>query len=145
MSAKSKAYPPTPELDKMHAVVQKSQAIGEFIDVFLTEKGIELCKYQKSGNNGKPQYRWKEGVKVRKLNKRPIGDSEPCFEDVFNLDAEHNPEYEKWTEGYFAIHTNIQTLLAEFFGIDLKKVEAERMAVLEYIRCQNETEASNKK
>jgi hypothetical protein len=37
-------YPPTPELDKMKAVHEKSQAIGEFIDVFLSEKHIVLCE-----------------------------------------------------------------------------------------------------
>ena len=41
-SAILKAYPKTPELDKMKAVKEKSQAIGEFIDIFLTDKGCYI-------------------------------------------------------------------------------------------------------
>lgn len=36
-------------------------------------------------------------------------------------------------------HYQTETLLAEFFEIDLKKVEAERLAVLRHVRKQNET------
>jgi hypothetical protein len=36
-------YPPTPELDRMLDVRDKSQIIGEFIE-WLTEQSIQLCK-----------------------------------------------------------------------------------------------------
>lgn len=39
----TKPYPPTPELNKMKAVQVKSQAIGEFLDLFCREKGYVLC------------------------------------------------------------------------------------------------------
>ena len=139
MSATQKGYPPTPELDKMKSVAPFSQKIGEFLDIFLTEKRVELCKYQESGNNGKPKYRWKVGVNITKLDKRPTKGREPKWEDVFNLDAENNPEHQSWKEGYYAIHTSIQKLLAEFFEIDLKKCEEERCAVLDYVRKQNKS------
>lgn len=35
-------YPKTPTLDAMKEVHEKSQAIGEFIDVFLAEKGFSI-------------------------------------------------------------------------------------------------------
>jgi hypothetical protein len=42
----NKNYPPTPELDKMKSVNEKSQAIGEFLDLFLPEKGIRLMRLE---------------------------------------------------------------------------------------------------
>jgi hypothetical protein len=36
-------YPPTPELDKMQGVKDRSQAIGEFLDWLQCEKGWELA------------------------------------------------------------------------------------------------------
>ncbi len=132
MADKQKPYPPTPELNKMKAVHEKSQAIGEFLDIFLSERKMELCTYQTAGNNGKPKYRWKDGVTKSKLNVSV--DREPRFEDVFNQDAENNPEYESWAEGYVPVHARIEKLLAEFFEIDLNKAEDERRAILAYIR-----------
>jgi hypothetical protein len=41
---KTKAYPKTPELEKMKAVQSESQAIGTFIDA-LSQRGILLASY----------------------------------------------------------------------------------------------------
>lgn len=73
-------YPPTPELDKMLAVNDKSQVIGEFLDWLRNDRDIIFAKYHKD---------------------------------------ELYPEY-----------SSIEKLLAEFFGIDLKKIEEERRAIL---------------
>lgn len=134
MTKKQSEYPPTPELDKMKNIAPISQKLGEFLDLFLPEKGLELCRYQESGDNGKPKYRWKDGVKITKLDGRSVTDRDPAWKDKFNLDAEDNPEYESWNEGYFSSHSSIQKLLAEFFEIDLRKVEDERCAILDHIR-----------
>lgn len=37
-------YPPTPTLNKMQRVKERSQAIGEFLDIFCRRKGYVLCK-----------------------------------------------------------------------------------------------------
>lgn len=39
----------TPELDKMRDVKEKSQAIGEFLDIFCRERGYVLCKFKEYG------------------------------------------------------------------------------------------------
>jgi len=41
-------------------------------------------------------------------------------------------------EGYYAYHFSIEELLAEFFNIDLKKVEEEKKSMLESIRRSSE-------
>jgi len=38
-------YPPTPELDRMMAVVDKSQSIGEFIEWMQVTKGAFFVRY----------------------------------------------------------------------------------------------------
>lgn len=76
-----KNYPPTPELDKMLAVKDQSQTIGEFLDWLTEVKGYVLAEYD-----------------------------------------ENDRLYPKYS--------SIETLLAEFFGIDLKKIEEERRAIL---------------
>lgn len=80
------SYPKTPQLDKMKAVHNKSQAIGEFI-TWLESKGMQIAQES-------------EGER-----------------------------------GLFSINDSIEKLLAKYFKIDLKKVEQEREAVLEYVRA----------
>lgn len=72
----------TPELDKMQAVQDESQAIGSFLDY----GGYTLCE----------------------------------FDDV--------------SERYVPVRKSIEEILAEYFEIDLKKVDDERRAILEGIR-----------
>ncbi len=77
-----KNYPSTPELDKMLAVKDKSQVIGEFLDWLQHDKKIALAH---------------------------------CEDGEDEL---------------YMVYDSIETLLAEYFGIDLKKIEEERRAIL---------------
>lgn len=74
-----------PEHQKLKAVKDKSQAIGEFLD-WLSEQGIYLCKLQQE---------------------------------------EYMPHYYR-----------INGLLAEYFGIDENKLEAEKRTMLEECRTR---------
>lgn len=78
--------PPTPELDKLRAVQDESQVLGEFLTEWLPSQGIHLMMY---------------------------------------VDGDDLPRM---------VNRTPNTLLAEFFGIDLVKVETERRAVLKYLR-----------
>lgn len=73
-----------PECEKMAAIREKSQGIGEFLD-WLSERGIILASYYEEA-----------GLSPR--------------------------------------HTNIEQLLAEYFNIDLNKVEKEKQAMLAELR-----------
>lgn len=81
---KQSGAPSAPECERMLAVKDQSQAIGQFIDWLYSEKKWELCARQ-----------------------------------------EHK---------LFPVSLNIEQLLAEYFGIDLKKVEEERRAILDFLR-----------
>jgi hypothetical protein len=41
--------PPTPELDKIRAVQERSQSIGEFLDWLYCEKHLSLCRTHEHG------------------------------------------------------------------------------------------------
>lgn len=114
ISRASKAGPKTPELNKMHAVKEKSQAIGEFLDVFLREKGVQL---------GSPHIH----------NEKCVGWDE--HRNRYNPSIRNRCELH---EGEFMpFHYSIENLLAEFFEIDLKVVERERRAILKFIQEQD--------
>lgn len=79
-----------PEHEKMCAIMEQSQTIGEFLDWLLGEKDIVLSQYL-------------------------------------------NPNSERLTP----INPNTQDLLAEFFGIDLNKIEMEKREMLKTMREAN--------
>lgn len=112
---KPDTYPKTPELDKLKAVAPFSQKIGEFVDIFLMGKGVML---------GKPHVH---------TDKCPGWDK---HRGRYNPDNFNRCSYRK--DDFEDCHQSLQSLLAEFFEIDMKKVEEERRAVLEYVRNQND-------
>lgn len=107
----SKKYPPTPELDKLKEVAPFSQKIGEFVDVFMCERGFTF---------GKPHVHDSRcpGWDERRNKYNPSGDDRCSFQ---------SGEFESCGHG-------ITKLLAEFFEIDDGKCEKERCAVLEHIQ-----------
>jgi hypothetical protein len=129
--------PATPELEKMRAVHDQSQAIGEFIEEFLRPNGMEICRFVEKGKNNEPKYVWNEGVSattIRRLDRRPIGNRTPDVRDELNKQAFENPLFEVWSSHYEPVHERTEKLLAQFFEIDLNKVEEERRALIEYVR-----------
>lgn len=82
--AKKKKEIPAPECDKMLAIHEDSQKIGEFIE-WLGEQGMEIC--------------------------------------VDCMDGEYTP-----------LRKTREQLLAEYFDIDLEKVEQERRKILKSLR-----------
>lgn len=84
MSELSELYP---EHEKLHAIHDTSQTIGEFLDIFLPSKGIVLAEHDEEGG--------------------PL---------------------------LWPTHRTIQSLLAEFFEIDQKRIDAEKEAMLEAMR-----------
>ena len=91
-----------PEHEKLQAVKDKSQAIGEFVEWLQGTKGFRLAKWEKVPD-----------------------------ESVF---ADEGSEVDELFQQFI----NIEQLLAEFFGIDLQKLEQEKRAMLEQIRKLNQ-------
>lgn len=128
----NKPEPNTPELDRMAAVRPSSQAIGEFLEWMLGEKKVELAYYHKHGPNCDGWDRREEKV---------VFEYE-CDEPRHGLPGDHdhgmtgcNPRKvfgcDLPCQSMTPFRYTIEGLLAEFFEIDLKKVEEERRAILD--------------
>jgi len=85
-----------PEHEKMMAVKQESNTIGNFLDWLYHEKKYSICYWEESEGNG----------------------------------VSYMPER------YYSIRQSFNDLLADFFDIDLKKVEEEKDVMLDQIRSQ---------
>ncbi len=92
------------ELEKMEKVQEESQAIGDFIEEFLKNKGIVLATYHKHSKKmcDRDEWGWKCGWR---------------------------------TEQPMLLHYDIQKLLAEYFSINLEKVEEEKQEILTDLRA----------
>ena len=53
-------------------------------------------------------------------------------------------EWEIIPEGYYPVRTQVEDLLAEYFNIDLKKVEQEKQKMLDDLRKMNEKKAAGR-
>ena len=92
MGAKQQNVNPTEELEKLAAVREQSQAIGEFLDWLQHEKEVNLLRFNKDGEIDDPEY--------------------------------------------LPLRMSIEELLAEYFHIDLKKVEQERRQLLDQLQAK---------
>lgn len=97
------------ECEKMRAVQDESQAIGDFIEWLSQQKGIHLAKWHKH--------------------------TEECH--VFEgHDRFKTPQCGVYSDQPIIAHYNIEHLLAEYFKIDLKNVEEEKRKILEELRSR---------
>ena len=103
-----------PEHDKLHKVKDQSQACHDFLEWLQDKHGFSLAYYHKHGPDCPG---WDEGR--QRVNHR----SPP-------------PHCEYQENVMYSATYNLQRLLAEFFEIDLKKLDAEKEAMLAKIRSK---------
>jgi hypothetical protein len=111
-----------PEHEKLRAVSDASQAIGEFIET----GGFTLGEFREAGNNGEPRYVWEEG---REIDRAPNGN------DYLRSHADHNPAYESWRGELIPVGKSLTQILADYFEIDLDKIEHEKRQMLDEMRA----------
>lgn len=120
-----------PEHEKLDAVKERSQAIGEFLDFTPGQ----LCEWQEAGDNGLPRYVWSADVEVSSKTGKLVADSEPDRWDYLNGDADLNFDFVEWGDGWYPIRKSIEQLLAEWFGVDRDELEREKRAMLAELRA----------
>ncbi len=103
----------TTELDKMALAKEKSQTVGEFLDWLIGTKGWTLASEHIHG----PKC---EGWDEHRGRFNPRGMTDYC---------KMGPDGRLWPASF-----TTENLLAEFFGIDLNKVEQERRSILAALR-----------
>jgi len=102
-----------PEHDKLAAVKNQSQEIGEFLE-WLGNDSVFLCRWNESCS---------ETV------------DDPDGKSVFNPSGTMTL-YE--SAKYLPVNENTNNLLSQYFGIDLDILEQENWEMLEGLRSQNE-------
>lgn len=111
-----------PEITKVEAVREQSQLIGEFIDS-MKSKGIVFCKYEKREIVcGIKECGCRYGIKSTNCKGKHHQHD----------DLRYNWEHTR----HQLIRKNIEQLLADYFNIDLNKVEKEKVKLLESIRAK---------
>jgi hypothetical protein len=113
-----------PEHDKLSAIQDESQLIGEFIET----GGYILARYREAGDNGQPPYVW---------HPRRRKAEAPTMSDYIDGLAMRNPDYESWGESLAPVGLPITQILADYFKIDLRKIEDEKRAMLDQLRAAN--------
>lgn len=99
----------TPELERLYAVKEKSQVIGEFLE-------------------------WlQHGREQRVLLAAWHEHTDGCYAES-DVDRVGHTTCETNENFPVVLHVSINRLLAEYFKIDLDKVEREKLALLEEIR-----------
>jgi hypothetical protein len=100
-----KPEPACPECARARAIKDKSQIVGEFLNWLQTEKKVHLCTIHEHTEDCK---KWRGGV----------------YRIVCDF---HDSQYVPFSYG-------VEKLLADYFKIDLNKMEDEKRALLDYIR-----------
>lgn len=106
----------TPELNKMSAVHKKSQVIGEFLSWLESDKNWFLCAEHKHTEHCYRPHDHKNDACGLMRNKCVRTREKVCSLNEGDFEPVH--------------YGSAETLLAEFFGIDLDKAEKERRALL---------------
>ena len=111
-----------PEHEKMKAVKDKSQTIGEFLDWLKDTKKVFLAHYlmvceHQDFDGGCKEDLQEDGVCPKECPDRYMIELGELYEYSYN----------------------VQELLASFFEIDLKKIDKEKRAMLDEMRKLNES------
>lgn len=115
-----------PECDKLAAISKESQSIGEFIEWLQQEKGVRLAHYGM-------KEKWCSCPGFNVFGGDEFKDCPKCKGTHFQQNEDGTPVLIK-SETLMSYPKNTEGLLAEFFKIDMNKVEEERRAMLKSIR-----------
>lgn len=119
-----------PEHDKLMAVKDESQTIGEFLDWLPGGTDLRVCEriVKTDCRGGGIWERW-TCIGGRKINDREDSDEGECpICHGTGLVDRDEPLY-------LPAHVDINKILAKFFEIDLNKLEAEKRAMLDALRA----------
>lgn len=112
---------PTPECDRMLAVADESQRIGDFLD-WLEQQGMQLT-------------RWAERTETLSEScsrcSRCLGE----FRNCRRCGGSGSVEVTRSRQGFEPDPRGFEQLLADYYSIDLRKIESERRAILASLRA----------
>jgi hypothetical protein len=128
-----------PEHEKLREIASSSQVIGEFLDWLGSRpENFEAKNPHNHGPIHLSQYRLITHHYTGPGRKSiyDVDSKEPNYHDEDNWEELPKDEWER-SDAVDDARVRIEDLLAEFFGIDQKKLEAEKDAMLEEQRKLN--------
>lgn len=133
--------PRYPEHEKLKAVRDRSQAVGEFLE-WLFGQGYAICRWRAAGDNGQPPYvPVEDEEEYERLYEEFFENGwwdDPDFRRLRRERLKPNPAFASWGEGWLAEPARIEDWLARFFGIDPERLEAEKREILAELRKAGE-------
>ena len=103
-----------PEHDKLSAISDRSQAIGDFLEWLRSEKGAFLAH----------EFKWE--------------DDSPTLGEILGIEPENTRDRRvRIKSATMPFSYRVGLLLAEFFEIDQEKIDQEKRAMLEECRAMN--------
>jgi hypothetical protein len=121
--------PRCPECEKMVKVRAQSQAQGEFLDWLQAEKEWTLCV---------PHRHTDECFTLGLAPKQLVKQYGQYLSVGEKADGRfHTPQCGLQDRQFLPVSFTMEQLLADFHGINLKKVEKERRALLDFVRKAN--------
>lgn len=113
-----------PEHEKLHAIKDQSQSIGEFIE-WLGENGYSICERRDA------ESRSERVKKIFSPSGRAVEDFGSAFCAILEAVADNACLYWPTTKRL------PESLLADYFKIDQNKLEDEKRAMLDHLRTSN--------
>lgn len=127
-----------PEHEKLQSISDHSQVIGEFVEWLAGEKGIHLGEWERqidcgwrsaSTVGGVPRLRCRAGQLITHMGEENGDECEVCDGTGY---------VERIEPRMFPVNRGITNLLADFFDIDLDKIEVEKRAMLDHLRAAHQ-------
>lgn len=117
-----------PEHERLAAISDRSQEVGAFLDWLRQDQGVHLMRWERMEDTlSCPNFNC-EGGRIMSHAGRDRGPCERC-----NGTGQVPAARETW----MADGRSPEKLLADYFGIDLFKLETEKRAMLDSIREAN--------
>lgn len=155
MATRTDGYPDTPECQKMSAVADESQSIGQFLDWLMHDQDVHLMRWE-SIRNERPCTAYKRSRDEQRTKQELLDglmeiDAQLRGVDISEVEVPQIPEddhpdtcackgtgiYVWFEEGWHPVRRRIEEWLAEYYDIDLGALEQEKQAVLAWVREQN--------
>lgn len=129
-----------PECERLHEVHEQSQAIGEFLD-WYAQQGWQRMRWATFTDDTPCEYEVRKKVTETKWVRVECDGGKltrrHSYEDIWQEDCPRcggtglvPVERQDWAMD----NRSLNTILAEYFNIDLAKVDRERKAILDMIR-----------
>jgi hypothetical protein len=129
-------YPPTPELDKLCKLdLGRRDAVQEFLDWLLDKQHLQLQVWREDLKDerqcpGVPAYGCTDGKRDTPRGSRLAGTDCSRCRGTGWIEVEVEPRF-------VPDHRDRERLMADYFGIDLDKIDTEKRAILDFLRQSN--------